>query len=260
MFFRRHSDRAFTLIELLVVIAIIAVLAGLLLPVLGRAKAKAQGISCSNNIRQLTLAWSLYADDHDGRYVNNHGIQETLARGENWVNNVQDWLANEGNTNVNAITSGKLSPYVGQNFKIFKCPSDKALAANGPRIRSVSMNSLVGDPGELTNQFNPQMIQFFKAAEVPSPAKIYVFLDEHPDTLNDGFFMNRWDELRWGNLPGSFHNGAANLSFVDGHVESHKWVLADTRRPSVKGGVGGTFVPSDPTDYEWLKQHTSVWR
>ena len=109
MIFSRSLHRGFTLIELLVVIAIVAVLAGLLLPVLGRAKAKAQGISCSNNLRQLTLAWSLYSDDHEGRYVNNHGIEETLLRRQNWVKNVQDWLANEGNTNINAITSGKLS-------------------------------------------------------------------------------------------------------------------------------------------------------
>jgi prepilin-type processing-associated H-X9-DG protein len=84
---------------------------------------------------------------------------------------------------------------------------------------------------ELTNRFNPQLVQFFKLADTPDPSHIYVFLDEHPDTLNDGFFVNRWDEFLWGNLPGSYHNGAANLSFADGHVETHRWVLGDTRRP-----------------------------
>jgi len=251
---------AFTLLELLLVIALIAVLAGLLLPALGRAKERARAVTCSNNIRQLTVAWSLYADDHDGWFVNNHGIDETLARRQNWVNNVQDWLSNEGNTNTAAITTGKLAPYVGLRFELFKCPSDRAPADNGPRLRSVSMNSLVGNPGELTNRFNPRMVQFFKAPDVPSPSNVYVLLDEHPDTLNDGFFMNRWEELRWGNLPGSYHDGAANLSFVDGHVESHKWVLADTRRPSKKGGVGGTFVPADSTDYDWIRERTSVTR
>jgi len=70
--------------------------------------------------------------------------------------------------------------------------------------------------------------------------------------------MNRWEELRWGNLPGSYHNGAANLSFADGHMESHRWLLDDTRRPSEKGGAGGTFVPSAPDDFNWLKEHSSV--
>ncbi len=249
---------AFTLIELLVVIAIIGVLAALLLPALSKAKLKAQGIACSNNLRQVSLAWSLYADDSGDRLVNNHGIQETLATRQNWVNNVQDWLFADGNTNVAAITTGKLAPYVHETFAIFKCPSDRSMAENGPRVRSISMNSMVGNPGELTNKFNPQFIQFFKNSDIPGPAKIYVFLDEHPDTLNDGFFMNRWEELRWGNLPGSYHDGAANLTFADGHVESHRWVLDDTRRPSVKGGAGGTFVPTATTDYDWLKERTSV--
>ena len=127
-----------------------------------------------------------------------------------------------------------------QAVAVFKCPSDQSVAQNGPRIRSMSMNSMVGDPGELTNRFNPQLVQFFRLASIPIPANIYVFLDEHPDTINDGFFMNRWDEYRWGNLPASYHNGAANLSFADGHVESHRWVLGDTRRPAKNGGTGCT--------------------
>lgn len=88
------------------------------------------------------------------------------------------------------------------------------------------------------------------------PSSIYVFLDEHPDTINDGFFMNRWEEFRWGNLPASYHNGAANLSFADGHLERHRWVLADTRRPAERGGAGGTFVPAGPTDCNWLNEHS----
>lgn len=248
----------FTLIEVLVVIAIIAILAALLLPALKGAKDRAKGIGCVNNIKQLTLAMGLYADENQDRLVNNHGIQETLIRKQNWANNVEDWLTSDGNTNLSTLTDGKLSPYLSLSTPVFKCPSDTSVAENGPRIRSFSLNSMVGDPGELTNKFNPQLVQFFKVSDIPNPSQIYVFLDEHPDTINDGFFMNRWDEYRWGNLPASYHNGAANLSYADGHVEPHRWVLADTRRPGVKGGAAGTFEPAGPEDYNWLKEHTSV--
>src|SRR6185436_399658 len=131
----------------------------------------------------------------------------------------------DDNTNLVYLTGGKLSSYLHGVVSVFKCPADRSLAANGARIRSVSMNSLVGDPGVLTNRFNPDFIQYFKSAEFSTPAGIFVFIDEHPDTINDGFFMNRLDEYKWGNLPGSYHNRGANLSYADGHVEGHRWAI-----------------------------------
>ena len=255
----RAPDRAFTLIELLVVIAIIAILASLLLPALAGSKARAQGIVCMSNIKQLSLGWLLYADDSDDFLINNHGKPETTAKRDTWANNVQDWGSTEDNTNTFYLTDSKLGPYLSRSTKVFKCPSDKVPAANGERIRSMAMNAMVGNPGELTNLFNPTYAQFYKISEMPDPSNTFVFLDEHCDTINDGFFVNRLDTYQWGNLPGSYHNNAANLSFADGHVESHRWT-GDAIRPARQGGVGGTFAANPATDFEWLKRRTSVRR
>ena len=255
---RAGQKPGFTLIELLVVIAIIAILASLLLPALSRAKMSAQAAACGNNIKQLSLAWLIYTDDNDQLLVNNTGTVDTRAHRRSWVNNIQDWDTSEENIDPAYMLSGKLAPYVNNNLKVYKCPSDQTAAQNGPRLRSISMNSLVGDPLINPNRFNPTWVQFLKMTQFPGPTHFYVFLEEHPDTINDGYFVNRWDEIQWGNLPASWHNGAANISWADGHVERHRWI-PNTVRPPVQGGVGsGGFAPSPPTDYLWLRERSSV--
>lgn len=249
----RHG---FTLIELLVVIAIIAILAAMLLPSLSRAKTTAQATTCANNVRQLAVAWLVYSDDNLGLLVNNTSMTDTRTYRQSWVNNIEDWGASSENTNPAYVLSGKLALYVNNNLGVYKCPSDLSQAQAGPRLRSISMNSLVGDPLVKPNRFNPNWSQFLKIVQFPRPSTFFVFIEEHPDTINDGYFMNRWDQIQWGNLPASYHNGAANISWADGHIERHRWI-ADTIRAPVKGAVGGGFVPSPTTDYLWLRDRTS---
>lgn len=280
---------AFTLIELLVVVAIIGILASLLLPALARARERARAVICLNNTKQLGLATHTYADDHGDHLPYNLGMAgSSLRTSLNWVNNVMTWDLSPDNTNSTTLSSAGLGPYVNGNTAIYRCPSDHALSSTQiragwtGRIRSYSMNAMIGDAGAISsggfNTNNPAYRQFFTTAQVPQPARIFVFLDEHPDSIDDGYFVNRvssYDKpadysshphgLEWIDLPASYHNRSSAFSFADGHGEFHRWTSASTIRPPLPDAANLPIaIPAAPeaesADFLWMIEHMSVER
>jgi prepilin-type N-terminal cleavage/methylation domain-containing protein/prepilin-type processing-associated H-X9-DG protein len=271
---RDSATEAFTLVELLVVIAIIAILASLALPPLARAKARGQSTYCLNNLRQFGLVMHLYAGDHDDELPYNmgrSGIRQTVASGQflNWVNNVMSWALDPDNTNTTLLTTGGLGPYFSGVTSVYRCPADNALSADqreagwAARVRSISMNAMLGNAGEFladgVNTNNPGYRQFFHLADVPKPAQIFAFVEEHPDSINDGYFINRFDYDEWIDLPASYHNGGANFSFVDGHSEFRRWRNASTMPPARPGAAHLPIDLEDETaDFKWVIYRMSV--
>jgi prepilin-type N-terminal cleavage/methylation domain-containing protein/prepilin-type processing-associated H-X9-DG protein len=267
----RRPTPGFTLIELLVVIAIIGVLAGLLLPTLARSKAEAQGAFCLNNLKQLSLGWMMYADDARGSLAYNMG--GAAARTNlNWVADLLDWSLSADNTNTAELTEAALGAYVNRSILLYHCPADRILsskqaAAGWPqRARSYSMNASVGNAGAISesgvNTNNPGYAQFFKMASIPHPSSIFVFIEEHPNSIYDGYFVNRIDYFykEWLRLPASYHNGAAALSYADGHTEFHRWQCASTRPSLVPNAVAFPIPIQDDeaADFNWLADHMTV--
>jgi prepilin-type processing-associated H-X9-DG protein len=259
----------------MVAIAMIAILSALLLPALGKAKMRGNQISCLNNLRQLTLAWVLYAHDNNDRLAYNLGsteIKQMLARqqGYNWANSVLNWELDPDNTNITLNTQAALGAYLDGNARVFRCPSDTVLssiqrkAGWTERSRTFSMNAMVGDAGEFTrsgtNVNNPHYHQYLNFSEFTSTPQIFVFIEEHPDSINDGYFLNKAYEPEWIDLPASFHGGSANLTFADGHVENRRWVAPTTKRPLRPDAAGLPLeIPeAERTDFEWLRVRTST--
>ena len=266
-----RAQAGFTLIELLVVIAIIAILAAMLLPALNKAKVRAQAIYCMSNQKQLTLAWIMYADDNQDRLVPNHdgsdnNFHNSWARG--WLNFTP---YNKDNTNTLYLKDAKIGPYT-KNLGIYKCPADfylvQQIGGKLPRVRSVGMNGFIEGGAYGPNNHAADSSHRYdgwwsyqKMSDIikPPPSLLWVFVDEHPDSINDSWTITDVTTPdRWDDLPASSHDGACGFGFADGHAEIKKWLESSTRVPVRQINLIHNIAAPNSRDTRWIIERSSA--
>ncbi len=279
------QQHGFTLIELLVVIAIIAILAAMLLPSLARAKMKAQQISCLNNNKQLLIGWRMYAEDYGDMLLTcqdpagRTGLAASLMKGRvNWVNGTLDFNSQGSWDPSIYIATSPIFKYVGGNTKIFRCPADVSVAGSGgvkyPRVRSNSMSQVfaVGewlDHGGSTTPYSTLFRCYNKLSIIVNAPKTFVFVEEHPDSINDAAFANSCGDNMLNSapssayiidFPASFHNGACSFAMSDGHAEIHKWIGAKIKAAVRNNGYLQLNVPAGDSwpDTHWMADNATV--
>ena len=243
----KFAPVGFTLIELLVVIAIIAILAALLLPTLAKSKEQSQGIKCVSNLRQLTLAWSMYSGDNKERFVvngNNGDSPGGTANAPNPGVNLQ-WCPNDMSSGAAVpgeqislawLQAGLIYPYVGSPGP-YRCPADSSTYNRGAvypigsagtnRTRSMSMNAWINPSPNAYSSYQAgtgyRVYNKSSDLSVPGPSGRWLLVDENPYSINDGYFLDIPSDSGWVDCPACYHNGACGFSFCDGHAQIRKW-------------------------------------
>ena len=256
----QQAAAGFSQLDLLTVIVVLLFLVLLLTPALARTRVSDQALQCRNNLRQLILGWRMYADDNGG----------SLPNCFDWVSGYQTYNANApDNTNVNYLVNGKLGPYV-KSPVVYKCAADQSQVVEGaailPRVRTYSMSQAfcLQSEGHLEDARPNYWRHYLTSAAliVPAPAKLWVMIDESPDSVNDGAFGVKMDPYGsiWQDGPTTLHDGSCGFAFADGHVEVKKWTDPRTLAMRV------TYAPPFPygsaqtnnADIMWVQDRTTA--
>lgn len=272
-----NAEAGFTLVELLAILAVVALTVPVLARGVNRQGVRGESVRCLNNLRQLTVVWALYAADNSGKVANNFGVSETMATINsgtlvNWANNVMSWDTSQLNTNQDLLRKGVWGPYLNGRIGLYQCPADRYLSpvqtAAGwtQRTRSISMNSVFGrfssaSTGDPTatglNWAFPQYRQYLTQAAVPKPAKTWLLVEEHPDSINDGYYVNNPSQHNWQDIPASYHDASCGFAFSDGHVEMRHWLSQASRYPvQYFYPTTRTFDTAGQADYAWYLERT----